>query len=455
MADTAAWNRAIAYAAPRGRPVLGRGTYILQVSPTPDPTWQQAPYPAHIAVRLQSNSQIVGRDLTFCVAPPDSVTAPLARHFLFGTELNRQAGALHDIGFENVRFDFREEWGAVHPYTYAVGLTGVDRLIRRNLQLVSTGRPAGRGLLSHNVRGRSDERLRHRNIVQGTFTRNEHGVKMHDIEFDGFVEALDFDGPCWDVTLTGLRFRNGRREAQCIDTAGGSDWMVDDVVATDVGAIIFLYDKVDGWPNYDQWLTGFGRPAKDSVPLERVTVSNVVGLRAGYPGAEAIRIGNLRNHKWPLPQMKSLHDVTLRHISLRDSYHILINEGENLDIRDIDLHNIRTPDDAETGAALAVREQTRRPGKPDYGSRISGSIGNIRIENSDGMGLSAIAGPDLHLSDIHIDGYNQSKRRLTAAGIRRRPARGGPDMATLSAASALNGGGATAVDDGRPDTRVR
>lgn len=423
-ADTAAWNRVVAEASRLGRPVTAKGTYILRVPAKSRWNWFRRPSAStHVAVQLLGQTRIYGNGCTILVGRPEAVpTSKDERHILFGTDENLEPGSLKGIEFEGLTFDFREEFGTVQSFTYAVGIVGVDDFKRRNVTITSTGTLAGRGLLSQNTRQRTDIGLKHVNIVQGIYTRYETGVVMRDISFDKFNEALDFDGPCSDVNLDNLQFRNGFREAQCIDTAAGDRWTISNVRAENTGPIVMIYVKASGWPTYRQWLeNGEKHPATFVVPANW-TVRDVWGRNVGgtlksrgETLGESLRVGTFRNEHWFKRQRggPSPKNITIENWTLEDSAPIAVNDCENLVMKNIVMSSPRTLDDREAGAALVLREPN-----PAYGGAVTGSVSDVTITNSRGMGVSAVAGRGLKLDNIAVDGYNVGGGPQTNSGIR-------------------------------------
>lgn len=449
--DTLGWNRAVAEGARLGRPVMASGTYVLSVPAKSRWNWFRRPSATtHVAVQLLSHTRVFSKGCTILVGRPEA--PPVSkdeRHILFGTDDNIEAGTLTGIEFEGLTFDFREEFGSIHGFTYAIGIVGVDDFKRRNLVMTSTGKMAGRGLLSQNTRGRTDTGLKHANIVQGIYTRYETGVSMRDIVFDRFNEALDFDGPCWDVTLERLQFSNGIKEAQCIDTAAGDRWTISNVRAENTGPLVTIYVKPSGWPNYRQWLEGGDRHPTSVVVPSNWTVRDVWGRNVGGTVksgreslGESLRVGTYRNEHWfkRHREAPSPRNITIENWTLENSAPIAVNDCENLTMKNIVLSNPLTVDDKEAGAALVLREA-----RPDVGGRVTGSVSDVVIKNSRGMGVSAVAGQGLRLDSITVDGYNLSGGQQTNAGIRVRSRPGSTDKPVLGR-TAVTGGRGNDVD---------
>lgn len=444
--DTLGWNRAVEEASRAGRPILGKGTYVLRAPAASRWNWWKRPTAStHVAVQLRSHTHILGKDCKILVGRPEMSPGDKdERHFLFGTDGNVAPGTLTDIQFEGLTFDFREEFGTVHPFTYAMGIIGVDDFQRRNVTLMSSGTLAGRGLLSENIRRRTDIGIRHTNIVQGIYTRYETGVAMRQISFDKFVEALDFDGPCWDVVLDDLQFRNGLREAQCIDTGGGDRWSISNVKAEDAGSIVTIYIKANAWPTYAQWLDSKGATTPNYVIPSNMTVRNVWGRDVGltkkgnHRSDEAARIGTYRDEHWYKRQHggPSPKNITFEDWTLEDSSAIFVNDCENLVLKRVLITNPRTSNDRETGAGLVLRESNLA-----FGGRVTGTVSDVTVKNSRGMGVNAVAGRGLSLDGITVDGYNLDQSNLTNAGIRLRARPGTADTPQLGRTTIRGGTG--------------
>jgi hypothetical protein len=424
--DTRAWNMAVMEASRTRRPVMASGTYALQVPSTSQWKWGlQENMPVHVAVQLRSGVEVFGNNAVILVAPTERApTSMLEKHVLFGTGLNRRSDAVSDVTFDGLTFDFGQ-MGAIHPLTYAFGVTGVTRFRRRNLVFTSSGKAAGRGLLVENTVSREDSGLRHSNIIQGIYSRYERGVSMRNIEFDGFVEALDFDGPSWDVELSSLRFANGRGEGQCIDTAGGSNWRISDVVAQNTGPLLFIYAKGNAWRTYDQWLASGGRLTSDYVPPEDFLIRNVKGIRSGLVNhkgghtalkGEALRIGNVRRPRGPGENFgPGPRNIVLEDIDLSDGGQIAVNDCTGLALRRIKMAGTLTASDATEGAALMLKRSTIKGG-----GVLSGTVSDVIIQNSTGMGVYAEAGPELSVERVSVTGYGSSSGPSNNAGIRLR-----------------------------------
>lgn len=448
--DRDGWNRAITEAAAARRPVMARGTYLLRTGT--ETRWNSTVRigkPVHIAVDLPSETTIYGKDARILVVPPEDPSLKDDSHFIFGTELNPRPGTLRNITFDGLDFEFSESAGELPPFTYALGCTGVDNLVRRNMRLSSSGRIRGRGLFAENIRGRRDENITHVKIQQGIYTRHEHDVVMRGISFESFVEALDFDGPCWNVHLTDLVFKNGVHEAQCIDTGGGSNWLIERVKADNVGSVVFVYVKENAWPDYGDNLRHLGQPTENCVIPQNMTIRNVQASRAGRPKEEALRIGNVTRDKPGYPKVSPPRNIVVQNWQQAGGYHLKVNECVDLKMEDIVLDTIAAPIDPVTGASLSIQQTKPFSRNEPLRGQITGIVRRASIRNSAGMGLSAVGTPALLLKDITIDGFNLQRNELTAAGMRLAAVRGGtgPTVEGERIVGAVDGN--VAIDNGK------
>lgn len=456
VADTLGWNRAMAAAAESGRPIIAKGTYVLRV--TGASTWNYKNRPtwaARMAVPLRSGVHVYGKNSEILIAQSDRPPEKNEEHMIFGTEKNFTPGTLKDIRFEGINIDFREEFGPINSHTYAFGAFGVDNFQRHDMVIRASGKQAGRGLFAINTRGRHDRNLKLLNLEQGIFTHYENGVTMEDIEMDGFNEGFDFDGPAWDVTLRRLKFRNSYRTGECIDTGGGARWMVSDVDAEMTGTIIQIYNKTNAYPTCEEWFNsekwengqGIEVVTPNFVIPENFTVKSVRGRKIGKGHGkgtnigkeESARIGSYRmqgtHGYFPGHPVRSPKDITFEDWVLNDCYGFYVNDCENVTLRDITMMNVKTPDQRERGAAMVFHEASL-----ELGGNVTGQVTDIHIGNSDGMGVSVVAGPGLELKDITVDGFDLKRGRNTAAAVRiRHRIGGGPEMASITGLSAKNG----------------
>jgi hypothetical protein len=447
VADTAGWNRAVVAASEAGRPIRAKGTYVLQVPRASRWNFYKRPEAtSHVAVQLRSGVHIQASEATILVGKPEMPGGREQRHFLFGTDQNVTPGTLRDIVFDGLTFDFREEFGPVHGFTYAIGLVGVDDAARRNLTIKSSGTKRGRGLFAENTRRRTDANLKHFNVVQGTYSRYEYDLSMRGISFDGFNEGLDFDGPCWNVTLEKLDFKNAGNEAQCIDTGGGANWLIDDVIAENTGSIVYIYTKRGARPSYKEWLnSGGSEGATDYLPPQDWIVRNVRGVKAGRlqkdgRKGESLRIGSFRADRWfkKMGAGPSPRNITIENWDLREGSPIAVNDCANLKMHRISLTDSYTPDNGQTGAALVLREP-----EVSHGGEVTGEISDVVIKNSRGMGVSVEAGPKLVLKNITVDGFDLARGAHTRAGVRVRPRPGTKDTAVLTDVRVMGGNAST------------
>ncbi|ATQ68125.1 MULTISPECIES: hypothetical protein [Methylosinus] len=423
--DTAAFGRAVLEAARLERPLMiPRGDFVL--TPPAASSWQFRNIPertTHICVPLVSGLTVVGRGGRIMTRAPATPLGPLARIFLFGTGLNLSPGALRDILFDEVEFDFADEFSPIHSFTFAFGLTGVDNFEQRNLKLHSSGKRAGRGLFLLNGRDRRQIGCRHKNMIQGHYVHYEWGPIIRDVSFEHLTECMDWDGPAWKVDAKGLRFKNLVHEAQCIDSAGGSDWVISDVTAENTGSVFFLYHKLEAYPTFAEWFQSpEGSFTNRCVPMERILVRNVRGRAAGrdyaLKAAETFRVGPNRFKKYPkeIVGVAPPKDITIEDVEIDGGFAAGVNECRNLQMRRVRLRNMDAHDDAERGAALYLHQATTTA-QTLRESELSGVVSDVEITNSRGMGLLVDTPSDLTLRNLRIDGYNLNDGAHTRKGL--------------------------------------
>lgn len=417
--DTAAFNRAVREAVRLKRPLMiPKGDFLLVPPRASSWNWAGRPgAPTHVCVEMLSGLTVVGRGGRIMTRQPAAVFGPDERTFLFGTQLNVTPGALRDILFEDVEFDFADQFGPLHTFTYAFGLSGVDNFQQRNLKLHSSGKRAGRGLLFENGRGRRQEGCTHYNMMQGHYIHYEWGPVVRNCSFEHLVEAMDWDGPCWDVDASGLRFKNLIHEGQCIDTAGGARWNIRDVTAENCGSIMFVYYKGDAWPTYKEWLAYNDQQTSRCVIPEQMTLRGVRARNCGKAGGETFRIGNYRSRVIPaLAGVAPPTNITFEDIEVDGGYTARVNECRNLQLHRMTLRNFDTANDADEGAALCLR-QSNANARTINESDLSGAVSDINIAESRGMGM-VVSGPsNLTIDRVRVEGYNLANQSNTRFGV--------------------------------------
>ena len=107
-------------------------------------------------------------------------------------------------------------------------------------------------------------------------------------------------------------------------------------------------------------------------------------------------------------------------------------------MRHVTLTDSSTPDNAQTGAALVLREP-----EVSHGGEVTGQVSDVVIRNSRGMGVSVEAGPKLALTNITVDGFDVGRGAHTRAGVRIRPRPGQKDTAVLTDVRVSGGNAST------------
>lgn len=434
--DTANLTRAVRDTAAHGQTLRLSGDFILR--PPNEPSWYWRTItdnPVYVCVPLVSKTRINAHGATFKMAPPATpylaAVSPLGpRVAFFGTTtLNTVQGTISKVRFEGGTFDFTQALGALYPFTYAFMVTGIDHLRQYDITFTNSDgltNAIGRAILAENTRYRKAIRCSYLNIAQGNYSRYETYVEFGHNIYDSFTEAIDFDGPCWDVLLHHLTFKNGTNEAQCIDTGGGERWVVSDIVAENTGAIFFVYIKPGNWPTYAQWLadtSDAGTPT--AVRPHDMVFQNIQGKTCGIVGGdECFRVGSYRDNSWSNPPFSQLSGVpnvvgkiTVRNVTIDGGFFASVNECEDLFMDNITLRNLDCFDDADKGAALVIRQSVSTT-QTTADSKVSGVARDINIINSQGKGLllSAPSGK-FRLEGIRVNGYNLRASANTKVGV--------------------------------------
>ena len=186
--------------------------------------WRRRAAPTHVAVQLRSHAYIFAKDCRILVGRPEVPPHPTRTSVTCRTGENVEPGTLTDIQFEGVTFDFRDEFGPLHPLPTLSGLSGSTIFSGATSPSPRPARCPAEACSARNTRRRTDIGLKHVNIIQGIFARYEAGVVMRQISFDGTRTRRSISRAMLGRHLEDLQFRNGVREAQCIDTEAGDRW---------------------------------------------------------------------------------------------------------------------------------------------------------------------------------------------------------------------------------------
>lgn len=190
-----------------------------------------------------------------------------------------------------------------------------------------------------------------------------------------------------------------------------------------------------------------------NILIDNVTITNGLGidndimlsterqLRAGVDRAQALRgVG-------PFVQ-----DLTMTNVNVSQSKRILVNEGQNITLQNINLTDCSPGSDdgsaTRPGAALVLL-QSRNDTDAIAESILSGTVENVVVTNSQGMGVFIYRPSNFSINRITVDGFNLQEEDNTAYGVRGSQMAGKPGLKTLGeivVTNGLSGGTVTAVD---------
>lgn len=450
--DTAGLNAALRAGAESGRPVVLEGTLLLRPGPLPLSGFLgDQRQPVHVAVPVRSGMKLYSRGGGVIIPyrpqipgqPPQSrIEASGVRLAIFGSADGLARGALRDIAFEGFAIHFNEVQGGWSPYragskravpVYAFGLSGVEGLRRKNLTLSFTGDAAavqrahqGRGGWGHNMDDMWDEGHRYNGLTQASYLGWIWGRTLRAAQYDGVGECEDNDGPIWNLRYNDLSFRNC---GECIDTAGGKDWIIDNVRCDNVERILSIYNKRLSWKSLDGYIRARSSPASrdgmandenDVQIIDGLTVRRLTAERAGVGGA-CVTIGTertLRTGKLP-----PVRNVVFENAVIRRSGPFMVHEGENIALRNLTLdQSICRPGEG----ALTLKRQTRSmvakrgPAKgvdTAHYSKLTGIIKDCRITNASGTGIWLDSPTRILFDNVTVDGFNKARSPRGAAGL--------------------------------------
>jgi len=223
---------------------------------------------------------------------------------------------------------------------------------------------------------------------------------------------------CNRVSGSGLRFRNGQSEAQCLDLSGVRDITLSDIQAQACGAIMFLYDKPDNWPTYAEWLANEGVVTSTAVTSRDVSLSGVKATAMLNVADSTLMIGNYRDSTshpgWEGYDPPAY--VTLRDIDIEGGNRVAVHECLDLKIDGLRLRNMSPGVSNREGAALVLQQSTHDTAAT-AGARLVGSVRDVLVENSQGMGVIVNAPENLDLDGITVRGYNLQGNAATNLGV--------------------------------------
>lgn len=190
-----------------------------------------------------------------------------------------------------------------------------------------------------------------------------------------------------------------------------------------------------------------------NIIVDNVTITNALGTDNDVmiSNERACRAGTDRN-QGQTGMGVFVQNITLSNHTIVNGTRLLVNEAENITIRDLKMVNCapgtNNGSGASPGAALALRQSSNDTTAISQ-SLLSGTVDGVEIVDSQGMGVYASRPENIRLSNIKVDGYNLQASDDTAYGIRGAlmADRGGvKTFGEMRSSGGTNGSTVTAVD---------
>jgi hypothetical protein len=140
--DTPRLQTAVDTAAATGQLLILTGTIALKIPQATSWLWCQM-RPIHVCIQLRSNLTVMGMGARIVVQNPQFSIANSEKVFLFGTGFNTDIGAVQNIKFTNLLFDFSNELvptKLLHSEIYAFGLSGVRNFVEDGITMITSPR---------------------------------------------------------------------------------------------------------------------------------------------------------------------------------------------------------------------------------------------------------------------------------------------------------------------------
>lgn len=393
------------------------------ITPAVNSSWDvplsQSTAEVHIGVFLKSGLIFDCAGATFVALPPTG--AQSGWHYaLFGTELNTTVGEVENVTFIRPRFDFTETyWTTSHGSLYAFIACGMANFEIASPEYVSTGTAAGFGGKILNSERVKIHDVTASNILQG---HNFNYITELEISgrFDGCVEAVDIDAPCYrvhcDVVMT-----NGVGEAQALDISNVQNGYFR-VQCEAVGNVCTVYTKPDGWQTFAEWVENRPLVAPDCWTSDPVLAKDIAvdfhGKDIHSADIRAIQLGLDRSdtafgvNYWDGIGLMCTN-VTLRG-TLEDTDPILVYECRNIDL-DVAMTDVTTGSTANVNNAAVTLMQETADATKIAESELSGRA-RIAVTNTGRLGVKLRAATNFEL-DATVAGYNSEDDIDTPYGV--------------------------------------
>lgn len=357
--------------------------------------------PVYEAVRLKSNMEIAGgngsilRPFGFSGQPTPNINAS------FGTG-KPMTISLSNITFRNLTFDFDPvgNFGQNHRGPYVVGVNGLRYI---DIKAVSTG--ARNGYFSHiqNCTNVLIDNFECSNVTGGLNFSYCHNIKMSNISFENFSEAIDFDRFNYDVQGTNWSFKNAPVNSQCIDLNDATRVEINGIHALSTGGIFTINYKntaPDNFPDYVNNVT-----PTNLLPSSHITLRSIRGQDCGSATSPVATIGN----DWsgiPHVGFGPVENIKIQDGHFQRIGQFLVRECRNLLLEDLRFDTVYAPVSGGT-AALDLSSQTNNSDQMAW-SDLSAIIRNVSITGSTRGGFRCSTPSYLKIDGLDVRNSNTS-----------------------------------------------
>lgn len=374
--DTAAIQSAINAAKVNRRPVwIPPGRYVVTASSSGMTYGNDPATPVYRALDIDgSRLHIVGHGATLLLKGIDNPSGAEV-NYVFSTAKNMTKGTIDEIVVEGLRFDFNAalvtgEAGANYRSFHIVGARDV---VLRDMLFRSSGARAGATITLQNCDQVEMSRLRFRNITQGMNFSFVDDVRMSDIFFDNFSEAMDFDRQVQRLVASNIQFiSTGAAAGQCWDLNSVRDAVIRGVTAKNCGNVMTINYKTTTPETYAEYVAG--TIPVNYTPSARVSVSGIRIEDCGGSSTPALLVTDAAD-----PAGSSI-DISFTDFFLRNSGSIGAIPGDRIVLRDgVVQDSLALTDD--TYGAIYIRKTT--------GSSVKASvvIDNVLVDGCNGNAL--------------------------------------------------------------------
>jgi hypothetical protein len=368
---------------------LGNGVYkLVAIGTSPFAFGNQPGNSVYPAITVSKSNITFRGGRWHLVSRPGAVSADVQP--VLTTAKNTTIGTLQNITLDSVVLDVENDGDANSNQRgpYVTGVRGY-----RDLNSVGTSTGVRRGYYSHLQNNDNVLLLGHYHykMTSGYNLRYNTNVVLANGVYDDFSEAIDFDGPNFNVVVSNMAFRStNRTTSQCMDLNTIQRGVVSSIVGDNVGSICTIQYKPStpptfaGYLQYGAWVAGRLYAVGDKVLASELLLPytcttggisgetgpsgtgtgiadgacvwdyesapfaytptkdlSVKGVKVKGVGTDsvAVSIGNV----WPglaHPGYAPVHRILLDDWSLEDTALVFVHEARKLTFQNFNLYNV-------------------------------------------------------------------------------------------------------------------